>query len=341
MITIDGSMGEGGGQILRSSLSLALVTQQPFRITAIRAGRSKPGLLRSHVCAVEAARSISDAEVLGAELGSRELTFRPGKIRGGDYSFAIGSAGSTSLVLQTVLLPLLLAGQVRSRVVVEGGTHNPFAPIFDFLELSYLPLLRAMGAVVRASLVVPGFHPVGGGRIVAEIEPTPALGGLELCERGPVTRTWARATVSMVRSSVALRELATLRQELGWSDEVDARPRVVKDGAGPGNALFAAVATERVNAVFSAIGERGVSAEAVARRVAGGVRRWLAADVPVCDHLADQLLLPMALGGGGVFRTLRLTEHARTHIDVLGRFTDARVAVDEEGDDRVCVTVRR
>lgn len=341
VLTIDGSMGEGGGQILRSSLALSLITQTPFRITGIRAGRRKPGLLRSHLCAVEAARRISEAEVSGAELGSTELSFRPGKVRGGNHTFAIGSSGSTSLVVQTVLLPLLLSAAEPSRFELSGGTHNPFAPTFDFLELAYIPLLRRMGATVRLSLERPGFHPAGGGRVVVEVAPCPALRALELATRGPVTRRSARAMVSMVPTSVALREIATLRRLLSWSDDVLARPVGVANPIGAGNALVAVVESEHVTEVFSAIGERGISAEDVAGAVARDVQRYLASDVAVFEHLADQLMLPMALGQGGVFRTVGLTEHARTQRDVLALFTDARIDVDEEGDDRTLVTVRR
>ena len=163
MLTIDGSVGEGGGQILRTALALALVTGTPFRIHAIRARRRKPGLLRQHLTAVNAAATVGGASTDGASLGSRELTFRPGRITPGEYRFAVGTAGSTGLVLQTVLPPLLLASG-PSTVTVEGGTHNPGAPPFDFLARVFLPLLRRMGAHVEARLDRPGFYPAGGGQ---------------------------------------------------------------------------------------------------------------------------------------------------------------------------------
>src|SRR5262245_16670414 len=170
MIEIDGSQGEGGGQILRSSLSLAICTQQAFRITNIRAKREKPGLLRQHLTAVKAAAEISGAEVDGAELGSRQVTFRPGRVVPGNYKFAIGTAGSCTLVLQTVLIPLLTAS-APSTVTISGGTHNKASPPFDFLERAFLPLLARMGATVQLTLVAHGFYPKGGGSIRVGITP--------------------------------------------------------------------------------------------------------------------------------------------------------------------------
>src|SRR5262245_60443308 len=174
MEVIDGSQGEGGGQILRTALALSLVTGAPFRVEKIRAGRQKPGLLRQHLTAVTAAVEIGGAAVEGATLGSRELSFRPGSVRPGAYRFAVGTAGSAALVLQTVL-PALLTATGPSTVVVEGGTHNPHAPPFDFLALAFLPLLARMGARAQATLDRPGFYPAGGGQLTVEITPAPAL----------------------------------------------------------------------------------------------------------------------------------------------------------------------
>jgi RNA 3'-terminal phosphate cyclase (ATP) len=156
MLTIDGSLGKGGGQILRTALALATVTGKPFRIEKIRAGRPKPGLLRQHLTAVKAAATISDAIVTGAELGSGALTFTPGHLRAGEFAFAVGTAGSATLVLQTIL-PALLTAPAPSTLVLEGGTHNPAAPPFDFLVKSFLPLINRMGPTVTAELERPGF----------------------------------------------------------------------------------------------------------------------------------------------------------------------------------------
>ena len=212
-ITIDGSEGEGGGQILRTALALSLVTGRPFRIDGIRAGRKKPGLMRQHLTAVHAATAVSGARVSGADLGSRALSFEPGQVRGGDYRLAVGTAGSATLVLQTVL-PALLFAREPSRLTLEGGTHNPIAPPFDFLARTFLPILRRMGASVDARLETYGFYPAGGGRFTVAIEPCTTLGRLSLLERGD-TRVHARALVASLSENIAKRELSIVRERLG------------------------------------------------------------------------------------------------------------------------------
>src|SRR6185436_4161528 len=202
MLTIDGSFGEGGGQILRTALSLSLVTGKPFRIDNIRARRKNPGLLRQHLTAVNAATEISHAEVTGAGIGSRELTFAPGSVESGDYAFAVGTAGSTTLVLQTVL-PALLIANGKSQLILEGGTHNPFAPPFDFLAQAFLPLVNRMGPQVTAELERPGFYPAGGGRIRVTIEPAGELKRLDISSRGEVLARRAKAVVANLPISIA------------------------------------------------------------------------------------------------------------------------------------------
>jgi RNA 3'-terminal phosphate cyclase (ATP) len=204
MITIDGSFGEGGGQILRTSLALSLVTGHAFRIQNIRAGRAKPGLLRQHLTAVQAAVEVGDAAVDGATLGSKELVFKPGKVRAGDYRFAVGTAGSATLVLQTIL-PALIIGKEPSRLTLEGGTHNPHAPPFDFLDRAFLPLLNRTGPQVSMKLERIGFYPAGGGRFTVEIIPTDKLKGLDLRERGESKGRSARAIFSNLSAGVANR----------------------------------------------------------------------------------------------------------------------------------------
>jgi RNA 3'-terminal phosphate cyclase (ATP) len=328
MKTIDGSMGEGGGQILRTALALSLVTGAPFRATRVRAGRARPGLMRQHLVAVEAAAAIAGADVEGAAVGSTELVFRPRAVRGGEHTFAIGGAGSTTLVFQTVVLPLLVAAGAPSTLRLEGGTHNPMAPPFDFLAEAWAPLVARMGARVDLALERHGFYPVGGGAFTARVAPCPRLGRLELLDRGAIGACSARAIVSAVPGSVAVRELDTLAAALGW-DRAACKPLVVR-AAGPGNALLATVRAEHVTEVFVGFGERGVRAEAVAAGVAAEAKRWLDAGVPVGEHLADQLLLPMALGAGGAFRTLAPSSHTRTQVALLRDFLGKEVALREE-----------
>lgn len=319
MITIDGSRGEGGGQILRTSLALALWTRRPLRLENIRAGRPKPGLARQHLTAVRAAAAVGDAEVEGEELGSQSLRFTPRRLRAGGHRFSTDGAGSTTLVLQTVLLPLL-AADAPSHLVLEGGTHNPFAPPFEFLDRAFLPLLRRMGADVELGLERHGFHPAGGGRLRGRIRPS-RLEPLELPERGELVAIRARALVSKLPRQIGERELETVGRKLGIAArqlelvEVP-RPR------GPGNAVMVEVECERATELFTGFGRRGVPAEEVAGEVAREAREYLESGVPVGRHLQDQLLLPLALAGGAGFRTVEPTAHTRTNLEVIGRFLE-------------------
>jgi RNA 3'-terminal phosphate cyclase (ATP) len=336
MIEIDGSEGEGGGQILRSSLSLSICTQQPFRITHIRANREKPGLMRQHLTAVKAAAGICDASLEGAELGSRTLVFRPGKLRRGDYSFAIGTAGSCTLVLQTVFPPLLMADG-PSRVRITGGTHNRASPPFDFLQRAFQPLLARLGAGVELTLASHGFYPRGGGEIRAHITPVRRLGRLELLERGEPIRCWAEALVAGLPIHVAQRELEVIGRRLGWPAE-QLKLRGLPSDVGPGNAVTITLEHRHVTEVFTGFGEKGVRAEDVGEHVAREAATYLAATAPVGEHLADQLLLPLALGEGGQFRATAATPHLQSNALVVHTFTGRRVRMEPDaGAVRVTV----
>lgn len=337
LILIDGSQGEGGGQVLRTSLALSLITRRAFRIENIRAKREKKGLLRQHLTAVHAATEVGEAAVEGAELGASALTFVPRELRAGSYRFSIGTAGSTTLVLQTVLLPLLFANG-PSTVVLEGGTHNPSAPPFEFLEGAFLPLLRRMGAQIDVELVRPGFFPAGGGEIHVAIAPLQALAPLEIDMRGEIVRRCVRAVVANLPYTIAEREVETAASELGW--DTDCRQAHTLTGsAGPGNAVSITVESEHVTDVFTAFGSRGVRAEQVAHDAAKQTRRYLNSDAAVGEHLADQILLPMALAGRSTFTATPLSEHARTNIDVIRRFLDVPIEVTDvrRGLQRVVV----
>ena len=339
MLTLDGSAGEGGGQILRSALALSLVTGTPFRIEKIRAKRAKPGLLRQHLTAVQAAARIGSAQVEGAELGSSALTLRPGALVPGEHHFAIGSAGSACLVVQTVLPPLLLAS-APSVLIVEGGTHNPGAPAWDFLARSFFPLLERMGARLRTRLERHGFYPAGGGRLRVEIDPVPRLSALELLERGEIAERSVRALVAHLPCTIAERELRIVTEKLSGFER-HAHVVEVKDTPGPGNALLVELACAHVTEIFAGFGQRGLRAEEVAERVVQEVRAFLAADVPVGPHLADQLVLPLALAGGGAFRTLALTPHTETNLEVVQRFLPIRSRCVPQEKDCVRVEIER
>ena len=339
MLIIDGSLGEGGGQILRSALALSVITRTPFRIERIRANRNPPGLKKQHQTAIAAAAKISGARVRGNEPGSSEVRFEPGQVVPGDYRFNVGTAGSTTLVLQTVLPPLMLASG-PSRVRCEGGTHNPHAPPVEFLQKAFLPIVARLGVRVDLTLDRYGFYPKGAGAIDARIEPTRTLTPFDLPETDSARS--CRAAVLLVRlpAHIAEREIEALRARFGWPG--DAFSVTTSDASlGPGNVVGIEIAGEHVTEWFSAVGERGVTAEKVAARAAEEALLHLTHDVPVGLHLADQLLLPMALAGRGSFVTGPLTLHAETNIDVIRQFLDVKIRTEAIGPARVRVEIGR
>lgn len=337
MIVIDGSEGEGGGQVLRTALSLSLVTGKPFRIEKIRANRSRTGVMRQHVTAVEAACEIGGAECEELAVGASELTFVPGAVKPGEHRFAVGTAGSTSLVLQTVLPPLMLA-EGPSSLVLEGGTHNIYAPPFDFIDRVFLPILNRMGPRVSAKLVRPGFYPAGGGRIEVEIEPCPTLSRLDLLERGELRSVGARALVAALPGEIAVRELAEVERILGWPDEAR-RIEQLPERQGPGNILMLEAAFEHVTELVSGFGKLGVPAQTVGEQASKRMAGYLASTAVAGPYLQDQLLLPMALAGGGSFTTVKPSKHSRTAAEVIARFLDVKIAFEEKEGGCHLVTV--
>jgi len=322
MITIDGSEGEGGGQVVRNACALSLVTGQPFRITNVRGKREKPGLMRQHLTAIEAACRIGAGTCEGLTVGSREIAFAPGRVTPGDYHFAVGTAGSTGLVLQTVLMPLLLA-DAPSRLVLEGGTHNIFAPPFDFIARAFLPVLNRLGCRVEARLVRHGFYPRGGGRIEVDITPAP-LRPIACTERGALVTRSASAVFTALPFDVAQRELKAARKVLGdWPEEAFV-VRQLPEEQGPGTILLLEATFEHVTEIVSGFGKLGVSAESLASTAANRMAGYLASEAFAGPYLADQLLLPMALAGGGVFTTVKPSQHSLTAADIIERFTGRR-----------------
>ena len=335
MLTIDGSRGEGGGQVLRTALALSLCKQRAFRIINVRARRPRPGLRPQHFAAVRAAAAICNAHVEGAAIGAQALTFVPGKVKPGEYRFSIGTAGSTSLVLQTVL-PALLTADRPSDLQLEGGTHNPRAPTFECLTKGYLPLIERMGPRVAIALERPGFEPAGGGLVRVKIEPVRHLGPLHIEQRGALCRIEGEVLLSKLPHHIAEREAIVLANMLDLENEAIAR-RIVNNSPGPGNVVTVSAISEHVTEVFVGFGRRGVPAEEVARGVARSTRDYLATGAPIGTYLADQLLLPLALGGSGSYVTLPLSQHALTNIRVIQEFLplDIRCAVTTDENWRI------
>jgi len=338
MIVIDGSFGEGGGQILRTALGLALVTGQSFKIENIRAGRKRPGLLHQHLTAVKAAQEISLAQVSGAEIKSRELEFYPGKINPGNYRFDVGTAGSATLVLQTIL-PALLTAEGEWAINFAGGTHNPFAPPFEFLTETFFGVLEKMGAVIQASLGAYGFYPAGGGKFRLKVKGSGSSGleKISLEQRGKHIENSANCIVAKIPIDIAVDEAAIIARQLGWNKQ-KCKPQEVKSD-GPGNIVLIKIKYENINMVFTGFGQKGISRKTVAETAVKQVKYYLEKDLPVDEYLADQLLVPMVIAGGGSFITGKPSLHTLTNIEVIREFTHQDIQCRDIGEQRYRLTI--
>ena len=325
---IDGSMGEGGGQVLRTALTLSMCLQQPIRISNIRAGRKKTGLLRQHLAALKAAAEISDASVTGANLGSEAVTFSPRTVKQGDYKFSIGSAGSTTLLAQTIIPALSLLDE-RSTIEVQGGTHNGMAPSVDFVELALIPLLHKAGFTVESELIQHGFYPNGAGTWRLRVHPRATTEPLELTARGKLISKAAIATISNLQPHIGERELDRVAKKLGWSPDQLQLKEVA--ASGPGNVISLRCSYENLTEVFEAVGTLGVSAERVAGRAISAARCYLTGSHAVGEYLADQLLLPLVLGNGGAFSTGALSSHCRTNMALINKMMQTECFQIAEG----------
>ncbi|MCS7283508.1 MAG: RNA 3'-terminal phosphate cyclase [Anaerolineae bacterium] len=337
-LEIDGSIGEGGGQVLRTALTLSVLTGRPVEIRNIRAGRPNPGLQPQHLTAVHAAAAICQAELEGAALGSQTLRFIPrSQPRSGEYVFDVtevagrGSAGAVGLVFQTLFLPLALVPG-ESLVVLRGGTHVPWAPSVDYLQEVFLPTVARMGLDAEIDLVAWGFYPIGGGEARVRIRGRPGpLTPLTLTERGSARKVRGRTVVSNLPAHIPQRMADRARNLLVRAGlKADLQPLVTR-GAGPGAGIFLVVEYEHIRAGFSAYGRKGVPAEQVAEEACRELLAHHESGAPVDPHLADQLLLPMALAAGtSRFVTSAITGHLLTNLTVIQAFLPVQVRVDGE-----------
>lgn len=329
MLTIDGSFGEGGGQILRTSLALALVTGKPFKLINIRANRTNPGLQQQHLTAVRAAATISDATVDGDAKTSQTLVFEPGKVKPGTYEFDIGTAGSTTLVFQTILPPLMMCSE-KSNLTFTGGTHNPHAPPFDYVNETYVPTLEQFGPVVKLELGRLGFYPPGGGMFSATIKPAQKLETVELLRRGKTLRRCARSLLVRLSQRIGQKELDYVRNNMPDWGGGELRLDVSDNAASPGNALTIQFECEYITETFTAVGTRGLPAEKVAENAVSYARRYTESTAAVGQFLADQILIPFALAGAGSFTADEITSHTETNIDTIKKFLDVDIKVTNE-----------
>lgn len=321
MLTLDGSQGEGGGQILRTALALATVTGQPFEIVQIRARRPVPGLRPQHLAAVRAATLVSGARVGGAFEGSPDLRFEPGTIGAGDYRFEIATAGATSLVLQTVLPALATAGG-PSRVEVTGGTHVSASPTFEYLSRHWGATVAGMGLDVGFQLVRAGFHPRGGGEVHARVAPWARPAGLVLETRGSLVRVHGVSGSGKVKGDVARRQADATHARLWEARRIESSWDVVEvPAASPGSFLFVEAIFEQTRAAFGFLGAKGLRAEVLGDRAARTLLQFLDSEAAVDPHIADQLAVPFAIGGGGGrVTTHQVTQHLVTVAGIVSRF---------------------
>lgn len=333
LVEIDGSQGEGGGQILRTALALSVITQRPLAMHSIRAKRSKPGLMRQHLACVQAAQTISDAQLSPIGAGVTALQFAPAALKAGDYRFPISGAGSAMLVLQTVL-PALLMADAASTVQLSGGTHNPLAPNFHFIDRAYAPLVARMGAGLDLRLRRYGFYPAGGGEALACISPAAqGLQPFDLLARGMLQHVSVEAVCAAVPRGVAMREFDELARLTGW-DRRAMELLPVSQEEGPGNLLQATLRYDHVTELFWGLGAHGVSSEAVARKLCQDLRDYQKKpDAAVCAYLADQLLLLQALavwqsGQPAAFSCSEATEHLHSNMAVIAQFLPLRMSIE-------------
>ncbi|AFY76977.1 MAG: RNA 3'-phosphate cyclase [Hydrococcus sp. C42_A2020_068] len=335
MITIDGSYGEGGGQVLRTSLSLAAITGQPLRLEKIRAGRPKPGLAAQHLTSVRAAAAVCQAQIRGDALGSTTLEFIPNRAaQAGRYTFDVtearegGSAGAVTLILQTILLPLALS-KGDSVVILKGGTHVPWSPPVTYIEQVYLPIVKQLGVQAEVDLRAWGWYPTGGGEVELRVKGSGTLRGIQLLERGNLQQVRGLAVVTELPSHIPQR-MASRAESLLHQEHLKAQVKPLRErGRTPGAGIFLTAEYEFSRAGFNALGRQGLPAERVAEIAVQELLEFHAKGAPVDKHLGDQLLLPTALAGdASQYRVTEITEHLTTNAWVISQFGLAAIEID-------------
>ncbi len=328
MIEIDGSEGEGGGQILRSALALSILTGKPFKLINIRARRPKPGLAAQHLASVKAAAQICGALYKGGSIGSAVLVFEPGPVKAGDYHFAIGTAGATALVLHTIYLPLALRGGADSRVTILGGTHVRAAPCFHFLDVTWKAYLNRCGIDLELEMVRPGFFPRGGGEIRAAIRPCANVQTVSLTATTELTTAGGFGAVADLPDSVSKTMTKRIAHKLKMGGVESHVPGEEWEN-GPGAVAAVVFRQAPVPTLFFALGEKGKPAETVADEAVEAALAYRESGAAVDPHSADQLLLPLAFAAGvSEYRVSEVTQHLLTNIDTVRRFVDRDITCD-------------
>lgn len=330
-IEIDGSYGEGGGQILRSALSLSLLTGKPFHIKKIRANRNNPGLSNQHVTAIESAQKISSSQVEGGHLRSQELFFSPGKVQAGNYTFSVPTAGAMSLVLHTVYLPLAMVGKMSS-LTFYGGTHVLWAPSYEYLEYVWGKAMHKIGFSMNLYLTQAGYFPKGKGEFKANIFPIKEIGPWNTKERSNLLKWNLFCILSSLPEHIAQREFNKVHSDIQKYSSVLLKNKILSPPSiEPGNALFLFVEFEDSMAGFNAIGEKGKSAEKVAGETLSSFQNFWKTNASVDQHLADQLLLPLSFSQKeSSYHVSYLTNHLFTNAYIIGLFSKTKIFIEGE-----------
>ncbi len=329
MIEVDGSYGEGGGQILRTSIALSAVTGQEVRITDIRADRPRPGLAPSHITSIEAVARMCDAEVDNLFAGSKDIVFIPHQLTGGDFEFDVGTAGSISLVIQSCLLPAATS-KTRVTMTVKGGTDVNWSPPIDFMRLIHLPMLAKFGPVCFLDIESRGFYPEGGGVVRLEILPVPRLESVSLENRGEVKGVTAIAFAQNLPEHVVTRMMHSARKGFMGQSNVRIESQLSK-GPSTGAGIVAAAGCANTVLGSSALGARGVRAETLGETCAEDLLETIGSGATVDEHMLDQILPYMALAGAGcIVIAEELTNHARTNMWVIERFLGKKFHVTQK-----------
>ncbi len=334
MIELDGSKGEGGGQILRSALTLSIMTGKPFKLINVRANRSKPGLQPQHLMCVRAASAICNGSYKGGSIGSAVLNFEPGTVKPGKYTFSIGTAGATSLVLQTIYLPLSLRCDQSSEIIITGGTHNKHAPCYHFLETTWAAYMARLGIKVELRMIRPGFYPRGGGEIHAIVHSCSKVNGLTLTDRTEITTAGGFSAYAGLPESVGRKQARRLSVRLKSQGIESHIPIEEWQAANPGTVAAIIYRQTPVPTLFFGLGERGKPSEAVADDAANEALAFRDTNCPVDPHSADQILLPLVFRRSvSEYRTSQVTRHLTTNIETVRKFVDRSIKVDaEEGE---------
>jgi RNA 3'-terminal phosphate cyclase (ATP) len=339
MIEIDGSFGEAGGQVLRTALSLSCVLKKSFRMFNIRKGRKRPGLMPQHLTCVHALALICGASFRGDTMGSSELLFEPGEPKPGDYFFDIGTAGSTSLLLQAILPPLVFAKE-GSRITLTGGTHVPFSPPYHFISDVFVPMLFRLGIRVRTSIVNYGFYPRGGGKITAEVSPCGKLHALSFIKRGEIKKVSGISAVSSLPMSIADRQRKAALQIIDQSGFKAKIETLEVASYSPGTFVFLESKTKDCVAGFYSLGERGKKAETVGEEAARELLDYFSSHACLDFHLTDQIAPYLALANGGsVFTTASITDHLLTNLWVIEKFLGSKYSIEGEKGNPGRVTI--